>query len=163
MKETGEENQKIIRYRYRQWKNLPTWTEDRKGKTEIDGEGSRLIERGEVCLRRDLDDKRLGQSNVLYSFSEVKLLMVNYHVGFPVLSVPGKQIFGYPPAFSSSRITLTRTPPCRLFLIASSYLARFLTRLVGRPCFRLAWSWTVGLAMGGPESRGANVAVGFSG
>ena len=42
------------------------------------------------------------------------------------------------------------------------YLARSLARPVNRPRFRFAKSWIVGLAMGRAESRGADVAVGFS-
>ena len=45
----------------------------------------------------------------------------------------------------------------------SSHLAHFLACPIGRPCFRFAGSWIVGLAMGEAESRGADVAVGFSG
>ena len=163
MKETGKENQKIIRYRYCQWKNLPTWTEDKERKTEIYREGSRSMERGGVCSRKDLDDKGIGQSKVLCSSSGVELPMINYHAGFLPLSASGKQISGYPPASGSNRTTLAWTPPCHLFLVASSYLARFLARLVGCPSFCLAVSWTVGLAMGGAESRGGDVAVGFLG
>ena len=53
--------------------------------------------------------------------------MVNYHVGFPALSAPGRQISGYLPV-SGSRTTLTRIPLCRPFLVASS-LSPFLCRL----------------------------------
>ena len=106
--------------------------------------------------------------------------MVNYYAGSPaMLPAPGRQISGYPPA-SGSRTTLTRILLCHLFLVASSllplpcclflvspslspYLVRFLARPVGRPHFRFAGSWIVGLAMGGAKSRGADVAVGFSG
>ena len=46
--------------------------------------------------------------------------MVNYHAGSPAaLPAPRRQISGYPPA-SGSRTTLTRIPPYRLFLVASS-------------------------------------------
>ena len=123
------------------------------------------MERRGVCSRRNLDDKELGQSKVLCSSSGVELPMVNYCAGFPALPAPGKQISGYPPASGSSRTTLTRTPPCRLFFVVSSYLARFLARPLGCPCFCFR-GWVgliVGLAMGGMESRGADVAVGFSG
>ena len=41
----------------------------------------------ETCSRRDLDDEGLGQNKVIYSFSEVKLPIVNYHADFPVLLV----------------------------------------------------------------------------
>ena len=51
----GEKNRKIIKCRYRRWKNLPIWTKDREGKTEIDGE-----RRNVVWLIKDLDDKGLG-------------------------------------------------------------------------------------------------------
>ena len=51
----GEENQKIIKYRYCRWKNLPIWTKDRERKTEIGGE-----KRDVLWSMRDLDDKRLG-------------------------------------------------------------------------------------------------------
>ena len=40
----------------------------------IEKEKPRLVERDWV--RRDLDDEKLGQNKVLYSSSEVKLLMV---------------------------------------------------------------------------------------
>ena len=51
----GEENRKIIKCRYYWWKNLLTWTKDRKGKTEIGGE------RGDVVWSmKNLDDKGLG-------------------------------------------------------------------------------------------------------
>ena len=68
----GEENQKIIKYRYCRWKNLLTLTKDMKKKTEIGGE------RGDVfCLMKDLDDRGLGQNKVLCSSSGVKLLWSN--------------------------------------------------------------------------------------
>ena len=45
--------------------------------------------------------------------------MVNYYAGSPAaLPAPGKQISDYPLA-SGSKTTLTRIPPCRLFLVAS--------------------------------------------
>ena len=50
---TGEENRKIIDIFDE--KNLPTWTKDREGKTEIGGK-----RRDVVWLMRDLDDKELG-------------------------------------------------------------------------------------------------------
>ena len=46
----------------------------------------RLMERGGVCLRKDLDNKGLGQNKVLYSSLGVELLMVNYYAGFPALA-----------------------------------------------------------------------------
>ena len=39
----GEENWKIIRCRYCQWKNFLTWTKDREEKTEISGEKRDVI------------------------------------------------------------------------------------------------------------------------
>ena len=58
--------------------------------------------------------------------------MVNYHAGSPAaLPALGRQISCYPPD-SGSRTTLTRTPPCRFFLVASS-LSPHLARLIARP------------------------------
>ena len=37
-----------------------------------------------------MDDEGLGQNKVLYSFSEVKLPIVNYYVGFPTLLELGR-------------------------------------------------------------------------
>ena len=93
--------------------------------------------------------------------------------GSPTLPAPGGQISGLLPA-SDSRTTLTRIPPYRLFLIVSSllplscclflvtsslssHLACFLAHFVGRPHFRFAASWIVGLAIDGVESRDACV------
>ena len=53
-----------------------------------------------------------------------------------------------------------------LFLVASflsPHLVRVLARPDGHPCFCFAGSWVVGLAMGGAESRGADVNIGFFG
>ena len=69
-------------------------------------------------MKRDLDYEKLDQNKVLWDFSKVELLMVNHHAGSPTLSVPGRQISGYPPAFDS-RTALTWIPPCHLFLVAS--------------------------------------------
>ena len=140
-----EENRKIIDIVDE--KNLLTWTKDREGKTEIGGERRSLFEE-RLVRRKDLDDKGLGQNKVLCSSSGVKLLIVNYHAGFPALPAPGRQISGYLPA-SGSRTTLTRIPPYYLFLVASSllpHLARVLARPVGRPRFRFRGS--VGLTVG---------------
>ena len=89
--------------------------------------------------------------------------MVNYHAGSPTLPAPRRQISGLLPA-SSSRTTLTRIPPCRLFLVASSlspHLARFLARFAGRPRFRFRGlvGLTVGLAIGGATSIRGKVAL----
>ena len=45
MREIGEKNQKIIEYKYWQWKNLLTWTKDRERKTEIGGEKKDLFKK----------------------------------------------------------------------------------------------------------------------
>ena len=143
------------------WKNLSTWTKDRERKP-------RLVERGGVCSRRDLDNERLGQSKVLYSSSGVELLIVNYHAGSPTFFALGKQISGYPPA-SDSRTALTQTLPCHFFFIASlgaSFSAsRFLVRPVSCPCFRFRGSvgLAVGLAIGGMLLIAGKVTVGLSG
>ena len=81
--------------------------------------------------------------------------MVNYYAGSPALPVPGKQISDYLPASGSRKRTDSD-------FSLSPHLARFLARPVGRPRFRFMGSWIVGLAMGGAESRVADVAVGFS-
>ena len=109
----GEENWKIIKYRYCQWKKLLTWIKDREWKTEIDGK-----RRDVVRLMRDLDDKRHSQNKVLCSFSRVELPMVNYHTGFLALPALERRISSYPPA-SDPRTVLTRISPYRLFLVAS--------------------------------------------
>ena len=86
------------------------------------------------------------------------------YTGSSALSAPGRQISSYPPA-SGSRTALTRIPLCRLFLVASFYLARFLARLVGRSCFRFR-DWvglTVGLAIGGAVLMAREVAVALLG
>ena len=109
-----------------------------------------------VWLMRDLDNKVLGQNKVLCSCLEFKLPIVNYHAGFPALPASERQISGYPPA-SGARTALT--------WIASSlspHLTHFLARLVGHPHFRFVESWIIGLAIGGAEFRGADIAVNFS-
>ena len=123
------------------------------------------MERGGVCLKRDFDDKRLGQSKVLCCSSRVELLIVNYYADFPALSAPERQISGYPPASGSSRTTLTRTPPCRLCLVTSFYLARFLAHPVSCPrfCLRGLVGLIVGLAIGDAISIVGEVVIGLSG
>ena len=123
-----------------------------------------------VWSMRDLDNKGLGQNNVLCNSLEVKLLMV-------ILLLQAPQ---YPLHHKNRSLVscwlLTLKPHwlgflfvallCRLFLVTSSlspHLARFLVRPIGHPCFCFAGSWIVGLVIGGAESKGANVAVGFSG
>ena len=86
---------------------------DKIGKTEIGGE-----RRNVVWSMRDLDNKGLGQNKVLYGFSVVKLLMVNYHVGSLAHFALGRHISGYTPT-SSSWTALTRIFSCHLFLVAS--------------------------------------------
>ena len=55
-KEIWEENRKIGKScRYYWWKNLPTWTKDKEGKTKSDRE------------RRDLVEERIGRNKVLFS------------------------------------------------------------------------------------------------
>ena len=89
--------------------------------------------------------------------------MVNYFAGSPAtLPMPRRQISNYPPA-SSFRTTLTLTPLCCLFLIASSlspHLARFIARSVGHFCFRLRGSMglTIGLAIKWPAALLFNAA-----
>ena len=41
-----EENQKIIEYRYYEWKNLPTWTKTEKEKPEDESMKNLLIQLG---------------------------------------------------------------------------------------------------------------------
>ena len=65
-----------------------------------------------------MDDKRLGENKVLYSFSGVKQPIINYYVDFLALPAPEKQISGYLPV-SGSRTTLTRIPPYHLSFLAS--------------------------------------------
>ena len=94
--------------------------------------------------------------------------MVNYYADSPALLPPlGRQISGYPSA-SGSRTTLTRIPPCRPFLLASSlsshlapHLAHFLARFAGLPRFRFGGlvGLTVGLAIGGATSIKGKVAL----
>ena len=125
------------------------------------------MERKGVCSRKDLDDEGFGQSKMLWSFSGVKLPMVNYHAGFLALPTPGSQIFGYPPAFGSSKTALTRTLPCCLFFVISlgafSSALRYLVCPVGCACFCLVESWMVGLAMSREKSKSADIAIGFFG
>ena len=64
----------------------------------------------------------------------------------------------------NSDSSLSPLPYC-LFFVASSllpHLARFLARPVGRFCFCLAGSLTVGLAIGGAVSMAREVAIGLS-
>ena len=105
--------------KYCRWKNLPTWTEDKERKTEIDRERLRLMERRGICSKKDLDDKGLGQNKVLYSsFRSRTASKQTATTGFPTLSAPGRQISGYSPAFGSKTI-LTWTLLCCLFFVAS--------------------------------------------
>ena len=58
-----EENRKIIKCRYHQWKNLPIWTKDREWKTEIGGEREDVVWSMRDLDDKDLDDKGLGQNS----------------------------------------------------------------------------------------------------
>ena len=129
-----EENRKIIKCRYCQWKNLPTWTKDRKEKTEIGGERGVV-----VWSMRDLDDKELGQN----SDSSLSPLPCRLFLFASFLSP-----FSYCLFLVASSL--------------SPHLAQFLACPVSCCRFHFARSWVVGLAIGGAKSRGANVAVGFS-
>ena len=138
-----EENRKIIRCRYCQWKNLPIWTKDKEGKTENSGE-----KRNVVWSMRNLDDKGLGQNKVLYNSSGIELPMVKLP-----LQAPRHFLHQGDRSLATCRLlalgtALTRIPPCHLFLVAFSlslHLARFLAHLVGRLQFRfrgsVAWLW----------------------
>ena len=81
--------------------------------------------------------------------------MVNYNTSSPALPALGRQIFGYLPASSFKK-------PHWLEILFVAHLAHFLVCLVGRPRFCFVRSWIVDLAMGKAESKGADVAVGFS-
>ena len=94
----------------------------------------RLVERGGVCSRRNLDDEGLGQNKVFCNSLRVKLQMVNYHASFLTLSMPGRQISGYPLG-SSSRTAPTRISPCHLFPFAS--LGTFLSASCWLPLLSL--------------------------
>ena len=83
----GEENRKIIKYKYCQWKNLPTWSKDRERNTEVCGERKNLV--------------KLRYCSV---FSGVELPIVKQpNAGSPMLPSPGKQISSYPPASGSRK------------------------------------------------------------
>ena len=115
---------------------------------------------------RDLDDKGLGQNRVLCSFSGVELPMVKLPLQATRCFLRQEDRSPASRRLLAFKTTLTRIPLCRLFLVASSlqhYLARFLARLDGCPCFCFVESWVVGLAMDEAESNGADVAIGFFG
>ena len=60
------------------------------------------MERGRVFSRRDLDDKGFGQNKVLRSSFRSRTVSEQTAIaGFLVLTVPEKQISGYPPASGS--------------------------------------------------------------
>ena len=140
-----EENWKIIKFKYHQWKNLPTWTKDRERKPEIDGE------------RRDLLKEELGQNKVLCS----SLTESNRQWSTPIQALR---------RFPCQR---DRSPAtCWLLALENrtnldSSLSPYhwvnpLARLVGCPCFCFVGSWIVGLAMGKAEFKSADVTIGFS-
>ena len=94
--ETSEEENRIRN------KNLPTNEKDREENQKIIDiidektfqpglktrkEKPRLVERGGVYSKRDLDDKGLGQNKVLYNSSRIKLLIVKLILQAPQRSL----------------------------------------------------------------------------
>ena len=124
-RKTGQKNQSIKHLQTR-WENMGGKSKDYRyhwwqtfyPKLRKEKEKPEVVERGGVCLIKDLVDEGLGQNKVLYSSSGVELPIINYHTGSSTLPVPGRQICGYSPT-SGSRTTLTRIPPCCFFLVAS--------------------------------------------
>ena len=90
----------------------------------IEKEKPRLVDRGEICLRREtwlkryLVKERLGQNKVLCSSLGVELQMFNYHAGSLAFSALRRQISGYL-LTSGSKTVLTRILPCHFFFVAS--------------------------------------------
>ena len=142
--------------RYCQWKNLPTWTKDKEGKTETGG-GRRDV----ILLIRNLDNKRFSQNKVLYCSSGVKLPIVK-----PPMQVSWCSLHQGDRSPATYQLLALEPQWLGFLLVVSSlspHLARFLAYPVGCPHICFAESWIVGLAIGGVESRGADVAVSFSG
>ena len=107
--------------------------------------------------KRDLVEERLGQNKILFDFQQSQTANSQIAtIDFPILSTPERQISGFLPAFGSIQ---NQTD---LDSSLSPHLVCFVACLFGRPYFRFAGSWIVGLAMGRKESRGANVTMGFS-
>ena len=141
-------NEKIFQPKLGQRKeNRDWWKEER-------------FAQGGTCLRRDLDDKRLGQNKVLCNSSGVKLLMVNYYAGSPAFRKRDRS----PP---TCRLLTLESHWLRFCLVTSfllPHLERFWVRPVGHPCFcfRGSVGLTVDLAIGGTKSRGTDVILSFS-
>ena len=140
----GEENQKIIKYKYCRWKNLSIWTKNSEGKP-------RLVKRRGTCLKRDLIKIRCCA--VLQQSQTANGQIIT--VGFLTFPAPETQISGYLPDSGS------KTAPTWIFPMLF-HLARFLACLVSYFSFCFAGSWIIGLAIGGAESRSADVTIGFS-
>ena len=85
MRETGKENQKIIKCRYYQIKNLPIWTKDREEKTEIGGEKKDLLR---IRCYSVFNGVELPSMLTAFKFLDASL---------------GKQISGYLPASGSKK------------------------------------------------------------
>ena len=74
-----------------------------------------------------------------------------------MLFAPGRRISGLISAFGS---TENQTDMNSSLL---SHLVCFITCFFNHPYFRFAGSWIIGLAMDRAESKGTDVAIGFSG
>ena len=112
-----------------------------------------------VWLIRDLDDEWLDQNKVPYSFSGVKLPIVKYYIGSLVLRQRDKSLV-------TCRLLALEPDWLGFLLVASSLLPHlicFLVHYIGCARFCSVESYIVGLAISGAESRGANIAFGFSG
>ena len=125
-----------------------------------------------TCLRRDLNNKGLGQNKVMCSSFGSRTANGQLPCRLPDASYARKIDLWLLAGFwllnrTDSDSSLSPFLYC-LFFVASSlspHLARFLVRFVGRPrfYFRESVGLTVGLAIGGAESRGIDVAVNFFG
>ena len=127
-------------HRYCQWKNLPTWTKDRKKKTEVCDKRRNLVE--------------IKCCSVLKSNCQ----WLNHQMQAPRRSVRGTN------HRLSASFWLKKTKLTQILFI-SPHLTRFVARLfAGRPCFRLRGlvDLTFGLAIGGAVSKSVDVAVRFS-
>ena len=109
-------------------------------------------------MRRDLFKKGLNQSKMLFSFQRDQTAnSQTITIGSPTLPTPDRQISDLLPAFGSFENQTNSD------FSLSPHLAHFLARLVGCPRFRFVDSWIFGLAIGGEESKGADVTISFSG
>ena len=131
-------------YRYCQWKNLPTWTKDRKEKTEIGEE------------RRDLFKERLGRNKVLCSSSMELNCQLSTTMQAPRRSLRQRD---RSPAICWLLALENRIDSDSSLL---PHLICFLARLVDHSCFCFAESLIFGLVMDGTEFKSADIAVGFS-